>query len=207
MNTFMLKIYIQNLLLKKKLFRLLVSLIQINASAIADTYQNTSAKVINPDGETDEFSIKAGVLQGDIVVLDHYLRTAIDGREEDLGFTIKPRQSRRVGPLNITDLDFADDIALLSDTAEQAQKILNRDETAALHVGLHMNAKKTKFMAFNQQTVTKIQTQEPSLLEEVQDFKYLGAWVRSTEQDVKTITSNGMEGLQQPKQNLEVQPI
>ena len=75
---------------------------------------------------------------------------------------------------------------MLSDTAEQAQEILNRVETAALHVGLHMNAKKTKFMAFNQQTVTKIQTQEPSLLEEVQDFKYLGAWVKSTEQDVKT---------------------
>ena len=88
--------------------------------------------------------------------------------------------------LNITDLDFADDIALLSDTAVQAQEILNRVETAALHVGLHMNAKKTKFMAFNHQTVTKIQTQEPSLLKEVQDLKYLGAWVKSTEQDVKT---------------------
>ena len=68
----------------------------------------------------------------------------------------------------------------------QAQEILNRVETAALHVGLHTNAKKTKFMSFNQQTVTKIQTQEPSLLEEVQDFKYLGAWVKSTEQDVKS---------------------
>ena len=92
----------------------------------------------------------------------------------------------KLGPLNITDPDFADDIALFSDTAAQAQEILNRVETAALHVGLHTNAKKTKFMSFNQQTVTKIQTQEPSLLEEVQDFKYLGAWVKSTEQDVKS---------------------
>ena len=49
-----------------------------------------------------------------------------------------------------------------------------------------MNAKKTKFMAFNQQTVTKIQTQEPSFLEEVQDLRYLGAWVKSTEQEVET---------------------
>ena len=49
-----------------------------------------------------------------------------------------------------------------------------------------MNAKKTKFMAFNQQSVTKIQAQVPSLLKEVQDFKYLGVWVKSTEQDVKT---------------------
>ena len=36
------------------------------------------------------------------------------------------------------------DIALLSDTAVEAQEILNRIETAALHVGLHMNAKETK---------------------------------------------------------------
>ena len=136
--------------------RLAYGIPEIIVIAITDTYQNTRAKVISPDGETDEFSIQAGVLQGDtlvpyifIVVLDYCSRTAIDGREEHLGFTIKPRQSRRVGPLNITDLDFADDIALLSDTAEQAQEILNRVETAALHVGLHMNAKKTKFMAFN----------------------------------------------------------
>ena len=88
-----------------------------------------------PDAETDEFSIQAGVLQGDtlapyifIVVLDYCLRTAIDGREEHLGFTIKPRKIRRIGPLNITDLDFPDDIALLSDTAKQAQEILNRVE-------------------------------------------------------------------------------
>ena len=40
------------------------------------------------------------------------LRSAISGEEERLGFTITPRKSRRVGPLKITDLDFAVDIAL-----------------------------------------------------------------------------------------------
>ena len=117
---------------------------------------------------------------------------------------IPDKAEELIGPLNITDLDFADDIALLSDTAEQAQEFLNRVETAALHVGLHMSSKKTKLMTFNQQTVTKIQTQEPSLLEEVQDFGCMGKEHRAR---CKNKKGNGMEGLQQPKQNLEVQPI
>ena len=65
------------------------------------------------------------------------MRSAINGREEQLGFTISPRRSRRVGPRMITDLDFADDIALTSDSASQAQELLERVEEAALRVGLH----------------------------------------------------------------------
>ena len=160
--------------------------------AIEDTYQGTKAKVITSDGDTDEFDILAGVLQGDtlapylfIIVLDYCLRSAIEGKEERLGFTIRPRRSRRVGPVNITDLDFADDIALLSDTAAQAQELLRNVENAALRVGLHMNAKKTQFMVYNQPTRVKIHTVDGSCLEEVKDFKYLGSWVQSTEQDIK----------------------
>ena len=91
---------------------------EIIVDAIQDSYSETRAKVTTPDGETDEFEIFAGVLQGDtlapylfIITLDYCLRSAIDGREEDLGFTVRPRRSRRIGPFNITDLGFADDIA------------------------------------------------------------------------------------------------
>ena len=49
----------------------------------------------------------------------------------------------------VTDLDFADDIALVSDTACQAQELLDRVDDAALRVGLHINAKKTQCMVFN----------------------------------------------------------
>ena len=164
----------------------------IIAHAIEDTYQGTKAKVITSDGDTDEFDILAGVLQGDtlapylfIIVLDYCLRSAISGEEERLGFTITPRKSRRVGPLNMTDLDFADDIALLSDTATQAQELLNKVEDAALCVGLHMNAKKTQFMAYNQPSCVSIKTVDGNSLEEVHDFKYLGAWVQSSDQDIK----------------------
>ena len=55
-----------------------------------------------------------------------------------------------------------------------------------LWVGLHMNAKKTQFMAFNQPHDVQIKTQDGSNLKEVKDFKYLGAWMQSTEADLRT---------------------
>ena len=50
---------------------------------------------------------------------------------------------------------------------------------------LHMNAKKTQFMVYNQPTRVEIHTVDGSCLEEVKDFKYLGSWVQSTKQDIK----------------------
>ena len=128
------------------------------------------SKVITSDGDTDEFNILAVVLQGDtlapylfIVVLDYCLRSAIEGKKERLSFTIRPRWSRGVETLNITDLEFADDIAVLSDTDAQAQELLSNVENAALCVGLHMNAKKTQFIVYNHPTCV-----------EIHNFKYLG---------------------------------
>ena len=164
-------------------------ILDILVHAIEDTYQGTKAKVVTSDGDTDELDILAGVLQGEsltpylfIIVLDYCLRSAIEGKEESLGFTISPRRSRRVGPVNITDLDFADEIALLSDTAAQAQELLSNLENAALRVGLHVTAKKTQFMVYNQPTHVEIHTEDGSCLEEVKYFKYLGSWVQSTKQ-------------------------
>ena len=49
-----------------------------------------------------------------------------------------------------------------------------------------MNAKKTQFMAFNQPHDVQIKTQDGSNLKEVKDFKYLGAWMQTTEADIRT---------------------
>jgi hypothetical protein len=162
-------------------------------NAIAKTYENTRAKVISPDGETDLFQILAGVLQGDtlapylfVIVLDYALRKAIDGQEEPLGFHLEKRKTRRVGPVTATDFDFADDIALLSEEIDQAQILLNRVETHVAKVGLKLNAGKTKYMSFNQDHATEIKTNDDTSLDKVTDFKYLGAWMESTEKDIKT---------------------
>ena len=51
--------------------------------------------------------------------------------------------------LMVTDLDFADNIGLVSDVACLAQELLDRVEHAALWVGLLINAKKTQCMLSN----------------------------------------------------------
>ena len=67
----------------------------------------------------------------------------------DSGFTLKPARSRRVGAEKLADVEFADDVALVTDTIDEAKLLLDRLETAALSVGLAMNDSKTKFMSFN----------------------------------------------------------
>ena len=62
--------------------------------------------------------------------------------------TIVKRSSRRIGPETVTDLDFADDIVLLSEGIDQAQEILKRVETSVGKVGLKFNAGKTNYMAY-----------------------------------------------------------
>ena len=159
--------------------------------AIDVIYSKTHAKVCSPDGETEYFEILAGVLQGDtlapflfIVALDYALRLAINGKEEELGFTLVPRQSRRVPPVMVTDLDFADDIALISDTTEKARELLFAVEKECKKIGLRLNAKKTKVMAFNIDDTT-ITTLDGAVLDVKNDFKYLGSWIASTEQDIR----------------------
>ena len=86
----------------------------------------------------------------------------------------------------LTDLDFADDISLLSEEIQQAQELLQRVESSVGKIGLKMNTTKTKFMSFNHSQKISIQTNNGTKLDEVRDFKYLGAWMASTEKDVKT---------------------
>ena len=150
-------------------------------SAIATMYEDTRAKVITSDGETEPFNISTGVLQGDtlapylfVIVLDYALREAIDGKEEEHGFQLVKRQSRRIGPEVLTDLDFADDIALLSEEVQQAQKLFCRVETSVAKVGLHMNNGKTKYVSLNANKGVPFKTNDGTVLEEVNDFKCLG---------------------------------
>ena len=48
-----------------------------------------------------------------------------------------------------------------------------------------MNAGKTKYMSYTQHESVTIKTNDGSILEEVGNFKYLGAWMHSKERDVK----------------------
>ena len=159
--------------------------------AIEAMYTNTKAKVVSPDGETDLFDITAGVLQGDtlapflfVIVLDYAMRKAMAGSEEELGFTITPRKSRRHPKEVIADLDFADDISLLSDEMIQAQKLLLNVESECKKVGLGLNGPKTKFLAYNVEVQQPLHTMDGTALEQKDDFKYLGSWADCSERDI-----------------------
>ena len=117
---------------------------------------NTKVKVRSPDGDTEYFDIVAGVLQGDtlapylfIICLDYVLRTSIDKIKEN-GFELTKKRSRRYPATTITDADYADDIAILANTPDQAETLLHSLERTAASIGLHVNAHKTEYMCYNQ---------------------------------------------------------
>ena len=168
--------------------------------AINILYTDTLAKVLSPDGDTDLFEILAGVLQGDtlapylfIIALDYAMRIATKD-ELSVGFTLTKARSRRYPEVIITDTDFADDLALISNSLEQAQLLLLRLESAAQQIGLHTNVTKTEYMSYNQPDGHLI-TLNGSKLKQVDDFLYLGSWVGSTSKDIDVIIGKAWAAL------------
>ena len=159
-------------------------------AAITILYRNTKVKVRSPDGDTEYFDIVAGVLQGNtlapylfIICLDYVLRTSIDNIREN-GFVLTKKRSRRYPAKTIIDADYANDIALLTNTPNQAETLLHSLERAAAGIGLHVNAHKTEFMCFNQKG--DISTLDRTSLKLVDKFTYRGSSVSSTEKDIDT---------------------
>ena len=156
-------------------------------AAITILYRNTKVKVRSPDGDIEYFDIVAGVLQGDmlapylfIICLDYVLRTLIDKIREN-SFKLTKKRSRRHPAKTITDADYA---AILANTPNQAETLLQSLEWAAAGIGLHVNAHKTEYMCYNQ--TGDITTLDATPLKLVDKFTYLGSSVSSTKKDIDT---------------------
>ena len=83
----------------------------------------------------------------------------------------------------ITDTDFADDIALISDNLDKAQSLLEGVETAATEVALHINTGKNKTHGLQPPTQGDLTTLDNSKVGQVDDFKYLDSWIDQTKKD------------------------
>ena len=134
--------------------------------------------------------IVAGVLQGGplapylfIIRLHYVLRTSIDKIREN-GFELTMKRSRRYPAKTITDADYADDIAILANTPDQAETLLHRLERAAAGIGLYVNAHKTEYICYNQ--TGDISTLDGTPLKLVDKFTYRASSVASTEKDIDT---------------------
>ena len=174
-------------------------------SAIRVLYDDSTSRVYVEGEFSEAFKITTGVLQGDvlapflfIIVIDYVSKQS----EEDFGYVTHkgsaPRTSQRptrstsaiqcASERKLNDLAFADDVALLENSAVRAQKQLDAYKENAAKVGLRLNIKKTEQMQLNQPkdaNITKLVVDGQEIAV-VDDFKYLGSYVGSTEKDVNT---------------------
>ena len=103
------------------------------------------------------------------------------------GFEIKPRQSSRHPAEYLTDKDFADDIAFVSESLVNAQSLIQSLEQASKCVGLYLNENKTEYVnKCNIDSNFLIKTINSTLLQMVSDYVYLGSYIYSSEKDFTT---------------------
>ena len=121
-------------------------------AAIRVLYTNTSSTILTSDGETAFSSIQEGILQGDtlapflfIIVVDYVLGMSVD-TINDKGYQLNPKRSSRYPAKYLTDTDFAEDIALICQSLENAQALLQSLEQASNCVGLYLNESKTEYI-------------------------------------------------------------
>nr|VZI08543.1 unnamed protein product [Spirometra erinaceieuropaei] len=136
-------------------------------------YRSTTARVLVRNNLSQPFGIRSGVRQGCILspILFNNAIGWILGRalRESDGVEFAPGH-------RLTDLDYADDIALLASSFGDLQSVVSRVNEVAKSAGMSINAGKTKVFS------SCIPDQEKAplgidgcQLEEVDSFKYLGA--------------------------------
>ena len=100
---------------------------------------------------------------------------------------IGPRDGFKIGTDFIADLDFADDLAKITDSFSENSRLWQSISDISTRYGLLINIGKTKYMPYN---IARPINSDESLfvngtpLEEVDDFKYLGSYIASTSRDI-----------------------
>ena len=152
-------------------------------------YRNTRAKVKVYGELSDSFEINSGVRQGCPLspilfnyLVDWVLRTALQGVD-----------GVEVGPENvkIADLEYADDIAIMTNSRLEMQRAVKKVAEVASRVGLNINVGKTKVMSTEESGQGSLTDAVIDVMgeavEEVQRFKYLGSIITPSGQPVEEV--------------------
>lgn len=132
---------------------------------------------VEEEGEPGEwFEVTTGVKQGCnmsgflfLMVLDWVMRRTVGDGENGIRWKFTSK---------LDDLDFADDIALLSSTKQQMQHKLDKLDKEAKRVGLKISGQKTKMMRINSSSQEQFTIGERNeRIEDVEEFCYLGATI------------------------------
>ena len=143
-------------------------------SLIQCTFQDISCKIAHAGQLSESFEVKTGVRQGCLLspflfllVIDWIMKTTTTGRNNGIQWTLWTQ---------LDDLDFADDLALLSHNHSQMQDKTTLLETTSAGTGLKINRKKTELMKMNTTANAPI-TVGGEPIREVESFVYLGSVV------------------------------
>ena len=150
---------------------------------VKELYEGSSCRVLHEGQLTDSFNIITGVKQGCILspflfilAIDWLMKETTSGGRNGIQWT------------QLEDLDFADDLALLSHKHAQMQEKTSELDILSRSVGLQIHPGKSKIFKVSTTNEAAVVVNEKKL-EEVDSFVYLGSVIDrkgGTEADVKS---------------------
>ncbi|CAH8678058.1 unnamed protein product [Schistosoma haematobium] len=139
---------------------------------IRNSYDGLQCKVVHGGQLTDAFQVRTGVRQGCLLspflfllVVDWIMKTSTSEGKHRIQWTAQNQ---------LDDLDFADDLALLSHTHEQIQIKTASVAAVSASVGLSIHKGKTKVLKFKAENSNPI-TLDGETLEDLESSTYLGS--------------------------------
>ena len=150
---------------------------------IKSSYGNTRCAVRSEGALSNWFDIVTGVRQGDIwspllfgLAIDFVMKTTVDA--QNTGLTLIPRRSSRYPKETLSDLDYADDIALFEENEQNMAETTEAIRKSASRLGLMMSYKKTEILPVGQPSsyMPTVPLGDEGNINVVAHFKYLGAY-------------------------------
>ena len=139
-------------------------------------YENFECRVIHNNQLTEAFEIKTGVKQGCILspilfslAIDWIMKSILGNRRTGIQWTLNSM---------LEDLDYADDIGLLSNRHRDLQEKTEELSSTASFIGLKVNERKTQIFRKNA-TITDPIKINGNPLEDVDEFVYLSSKINT----------------------------
>ncbi|VDP59445.1 unnamed protein product, partial [Schistosoma curassoni] len=139
---------------------------------IQNSYDGLHCKIVHGGQLTKSIEVKTGVRKGCLLspflfllLIDWIMKTSISEGKHGIQCTSR---------MQLDDLDFTDDLAILSQTQQQMQKKTNSVATASAAIGLNIHKGKSKILRYNTECTNPITIDEEDL-EDVKTFTNLGS--------------------------------
>ena len=144
------------------------------------------SRILHGGDMSKSFNVQTGVRQRCLLssflfllAIDWVMRETTNGERNGIQWTLFDQ---------LDDLDFADDLALLSHNHEQMQSKTTALQTTASKISLMINTDKTKVMWINTSRMEPIRLGDNEI-DDVTSFTYLGSIVEWTQVEVRIRTS------------------